>query len=433
MNKSYARIPSLMDESPISFYPYLAKVLGVNEAIVLQQIWFWINSNRNKKSTYHFREGKWWVYNSYKQWCEDEFIWLKPRGLQGIVLNLESKGILLSMQGVPNKHDRRKWYSIDLKVLEDLLETHLGHSAENVPYSAENVLSIDDSMHDVDVHEMHDEYTEIEKTTEKTPEKKETTFAPAFADRDEAHSHNHQDASQVSGDWPEGIEVSYPDFKKPAQAEKRPTPAQTPSPSLKPKAGAKSIEEQQPLPQSSAAAPSPAVSAPVLEGNEEKALEVAATLEGKKPAQRTPKQSARDESLKIAMNALAAAMAVTLTKPDEKRYSQIAQTMVTATIPYSEFDTYVKRLKAKAKTEGDWTVSVESLIKNGRMSEYVTARDEYRKKQAANGLQAPWTGVAASSSVSYHQPSETALKSRPVVSQEERIAALEEIKREQIS
>lgn len=84
----------------------------------------------------------------------------------------------------------------------------------------------------------------------------ETTLRPAFADRASAHSHNRQDASQVSGDWPEGIEVTY-DLKKPARAEKRPTPAQTPSPSLKPKMGAKSIEEQQPLPPIAAAPPLP--------------------------------------------------------------------------------------------------------------------------------------------------------------------------------
>jgi len=149
--------------------------------------------------------------------------------------------------------------------------------------------------------------------------------------------------------------------------------------------------------------------------------------------QRSAKQLARDESLKIAMNALAQAMKVTLVKADEKRYSQIAQILVGSTIPYSEFETFVRRLEKKAKEEGSWTVTVESLIKNGRPSEYVTAREEYRKKQAVGASQGPWTGSTGASSVSYHQAFTEPVKSRPVMTQEERIAALEEIKREGIS
>jgi hypothetical protein len=47
MSKQYAeRIPGLLDEEPISFYPNAAVVFGVNEAIVLQQIYFYMNINR---------------------------------------------------------------------------------------------------------------------------------------------------------------------------------------------------------------------------------------------------------------------------------------------------------------------------------------------------------------------------------------------------
>jgi hypothetical protein len=118
------------------------------------------------------------------------------------------------------------------------------------------------------------------------------------------------------------------------------------------------------------------------------------------PRKRSAKQLARDEAATIAMNALAAAMGVTLAKSDEKRYSQIAQTLVSSTITYAEFDLYVKRLRAKAVLEGNWSVTIESLLKNGRPSEYVTAREAYRKSQqqgdvqGAWGSQTPQTGIA---------------------------------------
>jgi hypothetical protein len=113
-----------------------------------------------------------------------------------------------------------------------------------------------------------------------------------------------------------------------------------------------------------------------------------------KPRKRSALQSARDEAATIAMNALAAAMGVTLAKSDEKRYSQIAQTLVSSTITYTEFELYVKRLQKKAAGEGNWNVTVESLLKNGRPSEYVTAREAYRKAQVDGTAKGPWTEQA---------------------------------------
>lgn len=102
----------------------------------------------------------------------------------------------------------------------------------------------------------------------------------------------------------------------------------------------------------------------------------------KKP--RTVAQQANDEAKRIAMNALASAMGVTLVKADEKRYSQIAQSLVSSGITYAEFDQYVKRIRIKAK-EQNWDVSVDSLLTKGRPSEYVTAREKWRQDQATRG------------------------------------------------
>jgi hypothetical protein len=194
-NGQYAHsIPSLMDETPISFYPSLAEVVGVNEAIVLQQIWFYINVNRENESDRHFHNGKWWVYNSYKQWSKKFFRWLTPRGVQSIILHLEELKILESAQGVSDKYDRRKWYTVNRAALNALLEDHYTHDTESaLSHSAENAPSIMQNLHPLNVQKMHDEKTEntTEITTERT---KETTSA---ATQQYANSDQEFDAMSV--------------------------------------------------------------------------------------------------------------------------------------------------------------------------------------------------------------------------------------------
>lgn len=110
----------LLDEPPILIYPSLAVVLGVNKAIVFQQLHFLLNGQKTAKNRYNFvadEQGieRWWVYNSYKEWCE-YFPWLSVSTLKGIFISLEGDKLVLSMQSVKNKSDRRKWYSIDYEV-----------------------------------------------------------------------------------------------------------------------------------------------------------------------------------------------------------------------------------------------------------------------------------------------------------------------------
>lgn len=44
----------------------LAVVIGLNEALVLQQIHYWIEIN--KKNNRNFHEGRYWTYNTINEW-----------------------------------------------------------------------------------------------------------------------------------------------------------------------------------------------------------------------------------------------------------------------------------------------------------------------------------------------------------------------------
>ncbi|MFN8452456.1 MAG: hypothetical protein U0521_28595 [Anaerolineae bacterium] len=108
----------LLDEAPMLVYPTLARILGINGAVMLQQLHFLLNSTKTAKNKYNFINSRWWVYNSYAEWQRDHFSWLSVSGIKYQFLALEDEGIVLSMQGVKNPSDRRKWYSIDYEFWE---------------------------------------------------------------------------------------------------------------------------------------------------------------------------------------------------------------------------------------------------------------------------------------------------------------------------
>ena len=109
----------LIDEYPLIVLPSLAKAVGLEKAIILQQVHYWM-----KKST-HERDGHLWIYNSYRAWAE-QFTWLSEASIKKHILELEKKGLLIS--GNYNKFviDRTKWYRIDYEALAKLTPNKTG-------------------------------------------------------------------------------------------------------------------------------------------------------------------------------------------------------------------------------------------------------------------------------------------------------------------
>lgn len=104
----------LYHEPPRVFSPTLAKRLGINEALVLQQIHFWISVNEQKGTTQH--GGFTWTYNRMDDWLK-EFPWMSKRTLERVLQKLERKHKVLVGRRTPN----RKWYRIDHPQLVILL------------------------------------------------------------------------------------------------------------------------------------------------------------------------------------------------------------------------------------------------------------------------------------------------------------------------
>ena len=103
----------LIHESPLQVLPTLAVQVGLNEAIILQQIHYWLNPKFNKNEY----EGRLWVYNTYEQW-QEQFPFWSQKTIQRAITSLEKTGVLLSY--VAKEFNKTKHYSIDYDCLNSL-------------------------------------------------------------------------------------------------------------------------------------------------------------------------------------------------------------------------------------------------------------------------------------------------------------------------
>lgn len=87
-----------------------AKVFGVEEAVILKNIIFWLK--KNKANNKHFKDERTWTYNSMAAFAA-QFEYFTPKQIRRILDNLVKKGILVT--GVYNKvkYDKTKWYAVE--------------------------------------------------------------------------------------------------------------------------------------------------------------------------------------------------------------------------------------------------------------------------------------------------------------------------------
>ncbi len=125
----------LIQESPLTFQPSLAVAIGINEAIVLQQVHYWISNTRNKG---YEQDGYKWVYNTYAEWKETNFPFWSENTIQRTFSNLEDAGLIVSIQPMKSKYDRTKYYRIDYTKLDMFDDPKLVRSLNESENTAEN-------------------------------------------------------------------------------------------------------------------------------------------------------------------------------------------------------------------------------------------------------------------------------------------------------
>ena len=95
----------------------LAKEYGVDIAIVINNLAFWIQ--KNKANGKHIHEGKVWTYNSTKAFKELFPYWTENQ-IRRILENMQKHGIIETGNYNSNAYDRTKWYTFT----EAFVKTH---------------------------------------------------------------------------------------------------------------------------------------------------------------------------------------------------------------------------------------------------------------------------------------------------------------------
>lgn len=110
----------LFEEYPIIANKTLAREIGLNEALILQQINYWIEIN--KKTGNNFYEGRYWTYNSIRSWQENDFDYMSVETVKRTFAKLEKEGYLITGNFNKDPRDKTKWYTINNEKLLKLYQ-----------------------------------------------------------------------------------------------------------------------------------------------------------------------------------------------------------------------------------------------------------------------------------------------------------------------
>ena len=130
----------LINEVPLMCLPSLAVKIGLNEALFIQQLHYWVDRSKN------IIDGRQWVYNTMADWSKQFPFW-SQKTLSRTISNLEKQKLVISGNYNQKGYDRTKWYTIDYLALERLEkeepETE-NHEESEPDVSGENDAAVSD-------------------------------------------------------------------------------------------------------------------------------------------------------------------------------------------------------------------------------------------------------------------------------------------------
>ncbi|MEH5749439.1 hypothetical protein PO640_04150 [Citrobacter freundii] len=164
----------LMTSRPIVINPDLAYSIGLNEAIALQQINYWLQETKSGMES----DGVRWIYNTTEQWLEQFPFWSEST-LKRTFTRLKTLGVLKIEQLNKSQRDMTNFYTINYEseLLDEVKVTESKRSKCTVPSGQNDTMeevkvtrSIRSKRTDVIRSKCTDDPTE--NTTESTTENK---------------------------------------------------------------------------------------------------------------------------------------------------------------------------------------------------------------------------------------------------------------------
>ena len=97
------------------FNTKIAKQYGLEESILLENIYFWVKKNKCNNQNYH--NGKYWTYNSIKAFSA-LFPYMSESKIYRALKNLEENGLIEISDFNENRYKRPSWYTLTEKALK---------------------------------------------------------------------------------------------------------------------------------------------------------------------------------------------------------------------------------------------------------------------------------------------------------------------------
>ena len=87
---------------PLLIPPALAKEIGLHEAVILQQIHYWLERSN------HLINGCRWIYNTYRAW-QQQFPFLSLAAIRRAITRLEGLNLLKTERFDKQSWNQTKW------------------------------------------------------------------------------------------------------------------------------------------------------------------------------------------------------------------------------------------------------------------------------------------------------------------------------------
>lgn len=91
-----------------SFNAGYAVKYGIEEAIMIENLSYWIE--KNAANNRHFHDGRFWTYNTAEAFTKLFPFWSAPQ-IRRIMKSLEEKGVIIVGEFNDSSYDRTKWYA----------------------------------------------------------------------------------------------------------------------------------------------------------------------------------------------------------------------------------------------------------------------------------------------------------------------------------
>lgn len=99
----------------LMFDSNIAKICGPNCAVLLQNIYFWVEKNQANEK--HFHDGHYWTYNSMKAF-EELFDYMSKNQIRTALDKLADLGLIIKGNYNKDPFDKTAWYSLTKKAYE---------------------------------------------------------------------------------------------------------------------------------------------------------------------------------------------------------------------------------------------------------------------------------------------------------------------------